>query len=55
MNILYLLKDDPEPTVKKIIAESEKAHAVTVIDLKKNRDYDRIIQEIVACDKVISW
>jgi hypothetical protein len=55
MKILYLLKQDPDKTLKKILTEHKKANEVTVVDLRKNKDYDEIIDLAISSDKVISW
>jgi hypothetical protein len=55
MNILYLITRKPEPTFLKIIDEQKKLHKTEMIDLGENKDYDKIVDSIVAADKVISW
>lgn len=55
MKILYLMKQEPDETITKIIAEHKKAHEVTVVDIKENKDYGKIIDLIASTDKVISW
>lgn len=55
MKILYLIKQELDGTVKKIIDENKKKHDVTVVDIRKNKDYDNIIDLIALSDKVISW
>ncbi len=54
MKILYLLKQDPEPTLQVIMDSHKKTEDVQVIDLREDTDYDKIVEQIVACDKVIS-
>ena len=54
MKILYLLKQDPEETLKQIMEEHKKANEVSVIDLRENKKYDEIIDTIFSSDKVIS-
>jgi len=55
MKILYLLKQDPDKTLKKILREHKNANEVTVVDLRKNKDYDEIIDLTMSSDRVISW
>lgn len=55
MTILYLLTKDPGSTGEKILAEHKKKAEVTVIDLRHDKDYDKIVDQIAACDKIISW
>jgi len=55
MKILYILKQAPDETLKRIIKEQEKSHEVTVITLSEESDYRAIVTAIEECDKVICW
>ncbi len=55
MKILFLLKQDPDETLKTIMDEHKKANEVTVVDIRVNKDYEQIIELITSSDKVISW
>lgn len=55
MKILYLLKRQPDETLKKIISEHQKSDGVITADIRENSDYDRIIDLITTSDRVISW
>ena len=56
MNILYLLPDGPDALRDRIIGVHSKEHEVTVIDLsKRDLSYEKVVDEIFAHDKVISW
>ncbi|MEW5747073.1 MAG: hypothetical protein AB1805_16715 [Nitrospirota bacterium] len=55
MKILYLVKHDADGTLKKIMDEHKKAHDVTVVDIRTDKDYNQIIDLIAGSDKVISW
>lgn len=55
MKVLYLIKQDLDETAKKIMDEHKKEHEVTIVDVRGNRNYDRIIDLIALSDKVISW
>lgn len=55
MKILHILKAEPEESVKKIIKEHMKENDVTVINLEKDKDYDRIVSLIEKADKIIVW
>jgi hypothetical protein len=35
--------------------EHAKEHAVEVIDLLSEKNYDRVVDEIASADRVISW
>ncbi len=54
MKILYILKE-PDETLNKMMEEHKKSHEVTVLDLKVDKDYDRIVDLIASNDKVIAW
>jgi len=55
MNILHILKKEPEKSVKTIIQEHAKYHDATVITLHKDKDYNAIVDLIEKADKIISW
>jgi len=55
MNILYLLRSNPDDTGSKIIDEHKKSHTVTIINLNENKNYDEIVDAIASNDKVIAW
>ncbi|HXX57633.1 MAG TPA: hypothetical protein VEI96_06505 [Thermodesulfovibrionales bacterium] len=55
MKILYLLREEPDATGKKIIEEQKKSHEVTVLNLRENRNYDQIVDLIASHDRTISW
>lgn len=55
MNILCLLRKDPDATIVGILDVQKQAHAVTVVDIRKDKDYDRIIALISSSTRIISW
>jgi hypothetical protein len=55
MTILHLLTRTPDRLLEKIIEEHKKISEVTVIDLRENKEFDKIVDSIVSSDKVISW
>ncbi len=55
MNILYIQKQDLNATGKKILETHRKQHKVTVVNLREDKDYGKIVDMIFASDKVISW
>ena len=55
MKILHLVKRDLTSTEQAILAAHRGGHTVEVIDLRTNTDYGRIVDQIVATDKIISW
>ena len=55
MKILYILKQAPDATLKTIMDTHKKGNEVTVVDIKQNKDYGKIVDLIFSNDKVISW
>jgi hypothetical protein len=55
MKVLYLVRQDLSETAKAIMEEQKKSNEVTVVDIRENKDYDQIVDQIAASDKVISW
>ena len=55
MKILHLVKRDLAPTEKAILEAHRSSHGVEVVDLRTDTDYGRIVDQIVAADKIISW
>lgn len=55
MKILYLLTRDLDASGAELRQEHAKEHTVEVIDLRKERDFDRVVDEIAAADRVVSW
>jgi hypothetical protein len=56
MKILYILNDGPTQLSDQIISVQAKEHDVKVVDLsKKEISYESLVDEISACDRVVSW
>lgn len=55
MKVVYILKKDADETAQSIINEHRKEHDVTVIDIRIEKDYVRIVNHIRDADNVISW
>ncbi len=55
MKILYLLKRDRDKTLDEIMEGHANSHDVTVIDIRNDKDYEKIVELISMSDKVISW
>ncbi|KWT79383.1 MAG: hypothetical protein H7843_09655 [Nitrospirota bacterium] len=53
--VLYILKQEPDATAKTIIETQKTLADVTVIDMRTDKDYDKIIGEVVSSDKIITW
>lgn len=56
MKILYLLADGPERLCSQIVEAQSGEHEVTVLDLaRREAPYEKVVEEIFAHDRVISW
>ncbi len=55
MKILYLQQQDLSDTAKKIMDTQKKGNTVTVVDIRKNKNYNEIVDLIFSSDKIISW
>lgn len=55
MTILYLLTTKPDGTIARMVEEQKKTMEVEVVALQGNKEYEMIVDCIVAADKVISW
>lgn len=55
MKILYILKQAPDATLTTIMNVHKKGNEVTVVDIRENKDYGKIVDLIFSHDKVISW
>jgi len=55
MKILYLLTRELGATGTALRHEHAKTHTVMAIDLLVEKNYDRIVDEIAAADRIISW
>ena len=55
MKILFILKKEPDETIKTIMAESSKKSEIIMVDLRENQDYDMLVERIETCDRVITW
>ncbi len=55
MKILFLTKRDLEGTGKVFFDTLGKEHDVKILDIREEKDYQRIVEEIEAADKIISW
>ena len=55
MKIFYLLTKDADTTVKQMMQEQKKQHDIEMTDLRKEKNFRKVIQQIVEADHVISW
>ena len=55
MNILCIMRKDPDATITRVLDAQKREHAVTVVDLRMEKDYDRIVELIFSSSSVLSW
>lgn len=55
MKVLEILRSEPTDTVSKMIEVHEADNDVKVVKLYENADYDALVDDIFASDKVLSW
>jgi hypothetical protein len=55
MKCLFILKKDPDPTIKTIMKERAKEAEINIVDLRKDQDYDALVESIELCDRVMTW
>jgi hypothetical protein len=52
---LFIVKQEPDETIKTIMAETTKISEVTFIDFRDEQNYDTLVDTIEKCDRVITW
>jgi hypothetical protein len=55
MNILCLMKKDPDATISRILETQKREHALTVVDIRKDKNYAAIVERIFSSDRIFSW
>ena len=55
MKLLYILKSEVTPGQHNMLENHKKKAEVSVINLRENKNYKEIIQQVVAHDKLICW
>ena len=56
MKILHILKSAPDASTKKIIETQSAGNQSATIDLSTGGvDYDRLVADVFASDRVICW
>lgn len=56
MKILHILVDGRTAAAEQIVDAQSAEHEVEIVDLTQGEvSYDRLVDTIFACDKVISW
>ena len=55
MKILHIQKSDLDATAKTILEVHKKGNEETVVDIRRDKDYGKIVDLIFSSDKVVSW
>lgn len=56
LKILHILNDGPDELAQRVIAMHSNIHQVRIVDLTRMEiSYERLVDEIFAHDRVISW
>lgn len=55
VNILIILKQEPDRTIQDMIEAISRDSAVTTIELPQWQDYDSLVDLLAGCDRVITW
>jgi len=55
MKLLYIIKKEPTESITRMIESHKKSVDVSVIDMRKNKNYDEIIKKVFSNDKVFTW
>jgi hypothetical protein len=55
VKVLWLLTRDLDGTGAALEAAHAAGNEVQVLDLRDERDFDRVVQAIAAADRVVSW
>ncbi len=56
MKILHLLRTEPDETVRQLMQNLNNGDEATEVPLyDENLDWSRLVDEIMAADKVVSW
>jgi hypothetical protein len=55
VKILYLLTRDLDATGAALREAHATEHAVEVVDLRAETDWDRLVDEVAAADRVVCW
>ena len=55
MNILCLMRKDPDATINSILDAQKREHAVTVVDIRTDKNCEKIVDLIFSSNSVLSW
>ncbi len=55
MKILHIQKGELDATAKTVLEVHKKGNDVTVVDIRKDKDYGKLVDLIFSSDKVVSW
>jgi len=56
MKILHILRSEPNKMTRSFISQTfEDAQNIEMPIYEKDVDYDKLVEEIITSDKVVSW
>ena len=55
MKILYLVKEAQDQTLRTLIEVQRQDHEVTIVNLDARADFEQLVEQVAAADRVISW
>ncbi len=55
MQVVFLLKDEPDQTIRTVMEQADRQAEIIVVDLREEQDYDALVETIAACDLVLTW
>ncbi|VAW56134.1 hypothetical protein MNBD_GAMMA07-417 [hydrothermal vent metagenome] len=55
MKLLYLLKKEPSASIVAMMKQHQEKAKITVIDMRENKNYAEIIDQVFNNDKIITW
>jgi hypothetical protein len=55
VKIIYLVKEDRDQTLTTFIEVHQQSHEVSIVNLRARVDFDQLVDQLAAADRVISW
>ena len=55
MKLLYIIKSETTETLSNMLDSHKKGAEVTVVNMRENKNYKEINQQVFANDKIITW
>mgnify|MGYP000088429567 CR=1 FL=1 len=55
MKILYILKEEADGTLQRLLEVHRKGHELQVLKLQELQDYEHLLELLEGAEKVICW